>query len=90
MKTWAILLLLTPFLLYGCAAEEEGGHETDSEDNVADEIADYSVGGTLSGLTGTVVLQNNDADGLTLNSNGSFTFATAVADLAGYAVTVLT
>ena len=36
----------------------------------------YSVGGTLSGLSGTVVLQDNGGDNLTLTANGSFTFAT--------------
>lgn len=50
----------------------------------------YTVGGTLSGLSGTVVLQNNAADDLTLTANGAFTFATALADAAAYAVTVLT
>lgn len=50
----------------------------------------YSVGGTLSGLSGTVVLQNNAANDLTLTANGDFTFSTAVADGAGYQVTVKT
>jgi len=52
----------------------------------------YTVGGTLSGLAGgqSVVLQNNGADNLTLNSNGSFTFATSVAEGSAYNVTVLT
>ncbi|MBI1909064.1 MAG: hypothetical protein HYS22_02715 [Deltaproteobacteria bacterium] len=50
----------------------------------------YSVGGTLSGLSGTVVLQNNSGDNLTLTANGSFTFPTVLADGADYAVTILT
>lgn len=50
----------------------------------------YTVGGTISGLSGTVVLQNNSANDLTLTATGSFTFSTAVADGAGYAVTVKT
>ena len=50
----------------------------------------YSVGGTLSGLSGTVVLQDNGGDNLTLTANGSFTFATQLASGAAYAVTVLT
>ena len=54
-------------------------------DNVA-----YSVGGTVSGLTGTVTLQNNAADALAVETNGSFTFATAVDDGSTYAVTVST
>ncbi len=50
----------------------------------------YTVGGTVSGLSGTVVLQDNGGDDLTINSDGSFTFATAVAEGATYNVTVLT
>ena len=52
----------------------------------------YTVGGTLSGLAGShsVVLQDNGTDNLTLSSNGSFTFATSVAQGSPYNVTVLT
>jgi hypothetical protein len=49
----------------------------------------YTVGGTLSGLlSGTLVLQNNGGDDLTLNANGSFTFSTAQAHQTAYNVTV--
>ena len=51
---------------------------------------DYSVGGTVSGLSGTVVLQNNAADNLTITATGAFTFDTELANGAAYAVTVLT
>ena len=37
-----------------------------------------SIGGTVSGLTGTVVLQDNGGDNLTLTANGTFTFPTAL------------
>ena len=50
----------------------------------------YTVGGTVSGLSGTVVLQNNGADNLALTGNGSFTFATPVAEGGTYNATVLT
>jgi Putative esterase len=52
--------------------------------------ATYSVGGTVSGLTGTVVLQDNGGDNLSVAANGSFTFPTKLASGAAYAVTVLT
>lgn len=53
--------------------------------------ATYSVGGTVSGLTGSgLVLQNNAADDLPITADGPFTFSTELADAAGYAVTVST
>jgi hypothetical protein len=52
--------------------------------------ASYTVGGTVSGLTGTVVLQNNGGDNLSISANGAFTFAAALANSASYNVTVLT
>ena len=57
---------------------------------VACSAASATIGGTVSGLTGTgLVLQNNGGDSLTITKNGAFTFKTAVT--AGtYAVTVLT
>ena len=56
-------------------------------------VNSYSVGGTVSGLTGDgLVLRNNSADDLSISAGGSFTFtfATKVADNAGYTVTVKT
>ena len=50
----------------------------------------FTVGGTVSGLSGTVVLQDNGADDLTVTANGAFTFATRVQFGAAYAVTVKT
>ena len=50
----------------------------------------YSVGGTVSGLSGSVVLQDNGGDNLTVSANGPFTFATKLASGAAYAVTVQT
>jgi N-acetylneuraminic acid mutarotase len=50
----------------------------------------YNVGGTITGLTGTVVLQNNGADNLTSTANGSFNFNTPITSGVNYAVAVLT
>jgi hypothetical protein len=50
----------------------------------------FTVGGTISGLRGTVVLQDNGGDNLTLSANGGFTFAGALANTSPYTVTVLT
>ena len=51
----------------------------------------YTVGGTVSGLTGTgLVLQNNVGDNLAVAANGVISFATPVGGGAPYAVSVLT
>jgi hypothetical protein len=52
---------------------------------------DFTVGGTVSGLTGTgFVLQNNAGDDLSISSDGTFTFSTAISDGDTFHVTVLT
>ena len=50
----------------------------------------HSVGGTVSGLTGTLVLQDNGGDNLSVTANGSFTFPTQLASGSAYSVTALT
>ena len=51
----------------------------------------YTVGGTVSGLTGSgLVLQNNGGNNLPISANGAFTFTTPVPSGSLYAVTVLT
>ena len=57
---------------------------------VACETPNYTIGGSVSGLSGgSVVLQNNGGDNLTIGTNGGFTFATAVKQNTTYSVTVL-
>ncbi|MGJ4752323.1 hypothetical protein [Leptospira kmetyi] len=48
----------------------------------------YSVGGTISGLTGNLTLKNNGSDTTTISSNGSFTMTTPIADSSSYNVTI--
>jgi trimeric autotransporter adhesin len=51
----------------------------------------FSVGGTVSGLSGTgLVLRNNGGDDLPIASNGTFTFATELASGSAFAVAVAT
>ena len=50
----------------------------------------YAVSGSVSGLSGTVVLQDNGGDDLTVSANGAFAFATKLASGAAYNVTVKT
>ena len=58
---------------------------------VTDVIPTYSVGGTVSGLTGAgLALQNNGGDTLSIAADGPFTFGTELVDSTAYAVTVST
>lgn len=50
----------------------------------------YSVGGSVSGLGGSLTLQLNGGDDLTVNADGPFTFSTPLAGGSDYSVTVLT
>ena len=50
----------------------------------------FTVSGTISGLSGTAVVQNNGADDLVLGANGAFTFGSMVSSGAAYNVAVLT
>ena len=52
--------------------------------------ASYALGGTITGLTGTLVLQDNGHDDLSLSANGAFRFAARSAGGAAYDVTVRT
>ncbi|MDO9170828.1 MAG: FlgD immunoglobulin-like domain containing protein, partial [bacterium] len=48
----------------------------------------FSVGGTVSGLSGSLTLRNNGGDDLTLTSDGPFTFATPLLDGSPYEVSI--
>lgn len=51
----------------------------------------YTVGGNVSGLTGSgLVLQDNGGNNLSVSTSGNFTFSSALDSGAAYAVTVLT
>jgi large repetitive protein len=77
-------LALLAALLGGCG-DDGGNAETPLPRT-------FAVGGELSGLEpgATLALDNNGGDRLTLTANGSFSFATAVAEGAAYSVTVAT
>jgi hypothetical protein len=68
----------------GGSALADGGSDSD-----ADAGASQYVGGTVAGLAaGSVVLQNNGGDDLTVSKNGTFTFATSLARNTSYDVKV--
>lgn len=54
------------------------------------DTAFYTVGGNVVGLTGSLLLQNNNSDNLSVNTDGSFTFSTAISNGSGYEVSIYT
>jgi hypothetical protein len=49
-----------------------------------------TIGGTVAGLSGSLVLQNNLGDNLAVSANGTFTFATPLPASSPYSVKLLT
>jgi len=70
------------FFVLGVAACGGGGGGSSSPT--------YTIGGSVTGLNGTVVLQNNGGSSLTVSRDGSFTFAGEYPSGTAYHVTVLT
>ncbi|MDE2136221.1 MAG: beta-propeller fold lactonase family protein [Gammaproteobacteria bacterium] len=76
------LALLGGIVLTGCGGGSNGGGGTAST---------YTIGGTVSGLTGgSISLQDNGGDTTPVSANGPFTFPTQLASGAAYAVTIST
>lgn len=69
-----------------------GSAVTSNSITVVNNVSTYSIGGTVTGLTGSggLVLQNNGVDDLTINADASFIFAIVIADGSAYSVTVVT
>jgi hypothetical protein len=92
-STWSAATFASLGLITGTQVFTWGsGADADSLTlNIGGSVAPttYSVGGDVSGLTGTgLQLQNNGADTLPVATDGPFTFVTELADNATYAVTV--
>ncbi len=78
-----------------CAVTNGSGTATANVTNVAvactTTTVTYMIGGSVSGLTGTgLVLQDNGGNNLPISANGNFTFTTAIDSGAAYKVTVFT
>jgi hypothetical protein len=58
--------------------------------NCTPTVSNFTISAAVTGLSGTVVLQDNGGNNLTITTNGTFPFTTQVASGGGYAVTVLT
>lgn len=75
--------------LYAWAKDAAGNVSTSLSDSVVVTLPTYTVGGTVSGLGGSVILQNNAGDNLTISADGSFVFVSSMQSGASYAITVL-
>ena len=83
-------LLLALATLSACGGGGGGDDDDDDGDNSGGGTT-FTIGGTVTGLTGTgLVLQNNSGDDLIISADGSFSFATALADASTYQVSVST
>src|SRR5579859_1478501 len=71
--------LLAMLLVTGCGGDGGGGTSTT-----------YTIGGTVAGLSGKVVLQNNGVNNLALSTDGTFTFPGTYPNGTAYDVTILT
>ncbi len=76
--------------LYAWARDNAGNISIAAISSVVVMLDAYNVGGTVSGLSGTVVLRNNGYDDVSVSANGAFVFPTQVYDGFSYIVAVLT
>ncbi len=76
-----LAVMVSLLFSFACGGGSIGGTKT---------TTNYTISVTVSGLTGTVVLQNNGGNNLSISSNGTSSFTTQIASGGAYAVTVLT
>jgi len=83
-----VLPLFILLWVAGCGGGDGVSAGGDKAANAAG--TDYTIGGKVSGLSGTVIMQNNGANDLSLSVNSAFAFTTATVTGSTYSVTVLT
>lgn len=83
-----VVVLQQPATRFCTPENAVGFASSDVVVNVLCATSAYFIGGNISGLNGSIMLQNNGSDDLVRNSNGAFQFSTPVAHGAGYTVSV--
>ncbi len=74
-----------------CSIRNGSGRASASVTSVTVEcVSNPTIGGTISGLTGLVILQNNGGNSLSTAANGPFTFTASLVPGAAYSVSVQT
>lgn len=89
MKKILLFVFMLVVFTGGCGEEVK---KDSGSGGLADEpkITNYTVGGTVNGFLGTVVLQNNEVDDLSISQDGNFTFTASLADGSNYNVSIKT
>lgn len=77
-------------LIVGFAAALSGCGGSNASSTTAVIPLTYSIGGTIAGLSGTIVLQNNGGDNLSVSQNGAFAFNVELQPSSAYNVTIVT
>lgn len=86
IRTRHFIILFTGLVVTACSGGDGNPNDREPADR---QTSAYTIGGSVSGLNGAnVVLQNNNADSLTLSQDGSFTFAAVLDSGNNYAVSV--
>jgi len=96
-KTYSVSVLTQPSSPAQSCVVTKGSGTTGTANVTSVQVAcsnattTYTIGGTVSGLSGTgLVLQDNGGNNLPVSANGSFTFSTPIASGGNYNVTVFT
>src|SRR6266581_3231307 len=88
--TYSVTVLSSASPPQQCTVTNGGGTANNGNVTNVQVVCRNTIGGTVSGLVGTVVLQNNGGDNLSVGAIGPFTFATALTTSSSYLVTVFT
>jgi len=85
--TYAVTVFTQP-ATQTCTVTAGGGTATANETAIVTCVSQYTISAQVSGLVGTLVLQDNGGNNLTVMTNGTSAFTTTIAAGAAYAVTV--
>lgn len=75
-------------LCAACGGGDDGGDDGGGGNNPPPPPVTVTIGGTVSGLTGTLLLRNNGSNDLAIASDGAFTFSTSLGTGVAYAVSI--
>jgi hypothetical protein len=81
----AVALMVSAWLT-GCGG---GGGGSAPPNDPPPPVVTHTVGGTVSGLAGSLTLRNNGGNDLNVTADGQFAFSTALATGSAFSVTIL-